>query len=827
MKPQLGDIILDRYALVSPLREEAGLQAWHASDRILARDCQLFIVRDSRFLPEVNTISSTLALSRIRKFTPVLKLHHIDDVAIIITELDSGVTLSDYMKLHSSTLSYEAIRSIVAETANALSKLLADGITHYAISTNTVRLTDSGVELADAPISPLLKDVTIEDEKPKKSAEDGESAVESNDEGSGNDFNHPKAQNKSIENIATHQLSALLYALLTRTNYTQDNSVFNLSRLTDGVPSEFSMICRRGLSSTEDSNIIPMASIGELLALLGSYTPVRKLSDKDIIFDKTTSKASVQNALLLPEDDKNLLDFPEGLAQSEDLLENQLSEQESNNSLDSVEKLNDSKQGKSNKNVGFTGGLSAAGSGLKNAGRTIGALSALLKRNNKNDLDNNSDSSTETDSTGTDYDFHDIAAAEMANILAPTELDADDSIFHNLSSTYTSFPSYSENKSSDALNNEEAEKYNSIENESDSKNDYSQKDNLASPLMPRRFDFEDLLTDNTKRTELMSRPQSLPLEAESTGRVPVVDSNGRFIAPGEESARALREEELENGDYEDYDGSSLTSSYSSMPPSFQPHERQESLESKKNSGQNGVDIADAKIFGGISTKVLAISVVAILVVVVFALSLHSLFNSHDAPSSFTRSNSWDSQSVENVPFGSQGVLPEDKSDSPKNKAKSDSNSASKADTNAKKDKSNKETKSNKTKYKKLNKNKKVKQVPKPKMPTNTTPYPIDVQQFLDYTANHRGYGYYMHLAQPQEAYRFVVSIRSSGGHGYLIANSKNDPSAGDKVADFTFDASGVTDVKFKKPITAQDFILWVPEDSMPQNSLYINYVKIY
>ena len=247
------------------------------------------------------------------------------------------------------------------------------------------------------------------------------------------------------------------------------------------------MICRRGLSSTEDSNIIPMASIGELLALLGSYTPVRKLSDKDIIFDKTTSKASVQNALLLPEDDKNLLDFPEGLAQNEDLLENKLSEQESNNSLDSVEKLDDSKQGKSNKNAGFTGGLSAAGAGLKNAGRTIGALSALLKRNNKNDLDNNSDSSTETDSTGTDYDFHDIAAAEMANILAPTELDADDSIFHNLSSTYTSFPSYSESKSSDALNNEEAEKYNNIENESDSKNDYSQKDNLASPLMPRRF----------------------------------------------------------------------------------------------------------------------------------------------------------------------------------------------------------------------------------------------------------------------------------------------------------------------------------------------------
>ncbi|MDK7859470.1 hypothetical protein QP671_28545, partial [Klebsiella pneumoniae] len=83
-------------------------------------------------------------------------------------------------------------------------------------------------------------------------------------------------------------------------------------------------------------------------------------------------------------------------------------------------------------------------------------------------------------------------------------------------------------------------------------------------------------------------------------------------------------------------------------------------------------------------------------------------------------------------------------------------------------KSNKDNKSLKNKHKKQNKRKKVKQVPKPKMPTNNTPYPIDIQQFLEDTGNQRGYGYYMHLTQPQEAYRFVVSIRSSGGHGYLI-----------------------------------------------------------
>ena len=46
MKPQLGDTILNRYTLVSSLREEPGIQAWKANDRVLAKDCQLFIITD-------------------------------------------------------------------------------------------------------------------------------------------------------------------------------------------------------------------------------------------------------------------------------------------------------------------------------------------------------------------------------------------------------------------------------------------------------------------------------------------------------------------------------------------------------------------------------------------------------------------------------------------------------------------------------------------------------------------------------------------------------------------------------------------------------------
>ena len=41
------------------------------------------------------------------------------------------------------------------------------------------------------------------------------------------------------------------------------------------------------------------------------------------------------------------------------------------------------------------------------------------------------------------------------------------------------------------------------------------------------------------------------------------------------------------------------------------------------------------------------------------------------------------------------------------------------------------------------------------------------------------------------------------------------------------DESGTTDVKLKKIVKSQDFMLWVPKDSMPKNSLYINSVKLY
>ncbi|WP_421787031.1 kinase [Gardnerella sp. DNF00753] len=743
MEPRLGDIVLNRYVLVSLLRNEAGLQVWQANDRILTQDCQLFIVRDSRFLPEVNTIASTLALSRSTKFTQVLQLQHHDSIALIVTALDRGITISDYLAKKETPLSYEAIRTIIAETAQALSKLLSNNITHHAVSSDTVRITPNGIELADTAVSPLLEDIT----KSQNSEEN--------------------AANESIEHAATRQLASLLYALLTRTS-SRIQAHFDASMLANDTPSEFRMICTRSLDANENNHIVPMASIAELMALLGSYTPVSKLSNKDIEFSNKTSVASISNARLLSAQDDVILPLPEGLTQSEEQFDAQFMQQANEQNANSLN-LQDSSN---NSGSAANSGAAKISSSFKNAGRTLGSL---LKRNNANSANKNVDDDFDEDTnTNTDIDFHDIAAAEMASILAPTDLDTDDAIFPTLSASYKHFP-------------ESATSRNVLNRANNSRNQ-SQRDDLTETGVASSFDFEHLLAENAQHTELMSRPQSLTSEAESTGRVPVVDTRGRFIAPGEESARALQDE-INNNQAED----ALKTSSPSLPPSFQPREKSADLHSKNKNNPNGTDaIANAKIWLGLSTKVIAIGAVCLLLIIGLVLAIHGLFGTHESQDSLSNNGSWDSTTVENVPFGSQGVLPQEKQQAKKHIGR-----------------------------------KQVKAVPKPKIPTNTVAYKADRYQFLSFPAQQPGYGYYIHLTEPQTVYRFVISIRTSGGHAFLLANTKDDPREGTQLAEFTFDESGTTDVKLKKIVKSQDFMLWVPKDTMPKNSLYINSVKLY
>ncbi|MCZ4422353.1 murein biosynthesis integral membrane protein MurJ, partial [Bifidobacterium breve] len=169
-------------------------------------------------------------------FTPVLQLQHVDDVALVITQLDSGISLSDYLSSPAvQPLSYEAMRSILGEVLEALRVLQQNNLTHFSISTDTVRLTRNGVQIADAPVSIMLADM---------------SRVQSAD---------------GREQLAIRQIAALLYAMLTRKPSTLATD-FNLSALSQDTPMEFRVICKRGLELQEEDGVptIPMATLAEL-----------------------------------------------------------------------------------------------------------------------------------------------------------------------------------------------------------------------------------------------------------------------------------------------------------------------------------------------------------------------------------------------------------------------------------------------------------------------------------------------------------------------------------------------------------------------------------
>lgn len=127
--------------------------------------------------------------------------------------------------------------------------------------------------------------------------------------------------------MATRQLAALLYALLTKTP-SGANTTFDLNMLPADVPTEFRVICKRGLAlHTEDGEIIvPMATLAELSALLGAWEPFGNLSDRDIILPSVSGSASISMVALRDTSDDKIVELPDGLVTSTKLPELSISE---------------------------------------------------------------------------------------------------------------------------------------------------------------------------------------------------------------------------------------------------------------------------------------------------------------------------------------------------------------------------------------------------------------------------------------------------------------------------------------------------------------------
>ncbi|WP_425605050.1 lipid II flippase MurJ [Bombiscardovia apis] len=288
MKPQLYDILLGRYQLTTMLKREPGLSAWEVNDQVLGRRSQLFIVRDADVIGTVNIAASALALSSHQQCTPVYQLHTRDGISLIVTALDAGSSLRSFIEDASIPApSYKAIRTIIAQSAQALATLRKLGLTHLRISPSLIRLVPAGITLADAPVFPVIEPWQV----------------------------GPGVDRSGSEEMVVRQLSGVLYALLTNSMPQFGTQPLTLDALPQDTPEEFRIICSRGLEleSPQGRTPIPLVTLAELTALLSPWTPPEELTDADIAWPKPGGEASIQSALITPVSDRKLLPFPEAI----------------------------------------------------------------------------------------------------------------------------------------------------------------------------------------------------------------------------------------------------------------------------------------------------------------------------------------------------------------------------------------------------------------------------------------------------------------------------------------------------------------------------------
>lgn len=289
MRPKVSDIILNRYQLVELLKQSAGLSAWLVDDKVLGRRSQLFIVTDKESVDTVNTAAAALALSPIRRFTPVYQLHTRDGISFIISNLDSGSSIESYLTSpQAPSPSYEAMRTILGESTEALSALYKLGFTSITVAPNIIRLSPSGITIADAPLISMIEPWQI-----------------------GN-----KVDTSGSESMVVRQLAGILYALLSGTiPGSSPDLPPKLEALPQDTPNEFRIICMRGLGLKTPDGIspIPLVTLAELSALLGPWTPPEELTDNDIIWPEADQQLSISSANIKEVAPDNILSIPSSI----------------------------------------------------------------------------------------------------------------------------------------------------------------------------------------------------------------------------------------------------------------------------------------------------------------------------------------------------------------------------------------------------------------------------------------------------------------------------------------------------------------------------------
>ncbi|BDR53889.1 hypothetical protein KIM372_17970 (plasmid) [Bombiscardovia nodaiensis] len=569
------------------------------------------------------------------------------------------------------------------------------------------------------------------------------------------------------EDMVVRQLSAVLYALLTGTIPGADKSAYpSLESLPLGLPEEFRIICMRGmgLKTSDGVSPIPLVTLAELTALLGPWTPPEELTDQDMTWLRANQDASITTVHIKPAGPQDLLDLPASL-------------------------------------------LSAGSRPAKTAAEPRwGTNQLLFPERSEIEMLNLNDADTDLFSL---FDERKLQSSQPApdrlkrtgRAAQPTQA-VDVSVIRHPSAHsdpmqavtgQLPFPLVGQ-AAGPAQPQATLSSTDSDASDAASRADdlFAQTDHGSDPGLASQTSFPPLAGSVQEDARTSAASTNWDFEA-PTGITRPVGSDPSDLS-AEIPANNLRRQTREQP-------GAGRPTVSELPPSFTPGRPNShapnaysSLEDDADADESvsdsiDDDVADARLLGRFSTKSVVIALAACLVVIGLVWASVTLLGHRSVKSN--QQDSWPQMSA--APL--DGSTPEtEESQAP---VKHDAKAAG--------------------------------EVPKPHVSTNTTPYPVLTQLFFNRPAGQDGMGWYIHLDAPHEVSRLEISIQQHGGHGQVFANATAaHPTPDQPVAEFTFDASGNTQVSLQRPVTAQDFMVWVPTDGLPpEGGLHFNDVKVF
>ncbi|EJD64935.1 integral membrane protein MviN [Scardovia wiggsiae F0424] len=385
-----GDTVLNRYELLELLNEGTGIAAFRAFDISSSQECQIFITTNKHLFDEIGNSASELTLAKFTFSEQILQSYRDTEAYIVAIPRDKGISLADYTRLDSTestgqqpgrrnlpqpassatqtaaahgqaahgpdarqhTVSVAGVRSIIGELVQIGQTFKDHGIAHHAITAQTIRLTGTQLMIADTAVSRMVS--TYANESIQDTVTDPELATvrqiaavlfqlitgrefdPSADttsaaltlkpssaqaaSGSGNDpASGPTAKPAVSDTAAGASAKAGTPAASGKANPVPETAGIQYSSLLgqgEQIPPEFLLICERALGLRDAGSPDPSQSQGvsqetsggtvptpiftllELSVLLGSYTPWKGLSFSDAHGPFPDSRASISQISL-------------------------------------------------------------------------------------------------------------------------------------------------------------------------------------------------------------------------------------------------------------------------------------------------------------------------------------------------------------------------------------------------------------------------------------------------------------------------------------------------------------------------------------------------